>query len=486
MDSSENQVFLAVEHSDDATVHLFTSDAEGVNYTFSLDDVVASEDWGSGSPSFDIDAVQGVRGTFLVNHYNRPDNETEGDVTVSTLISYNKGAQWTLLNPPYDSVNNFLCQLPQCSLHLRMDTDRALRYSSILSKYSAVGMIIAQGNVGTNLVNNDSLLHVFVSRDGGYSWRETHDGHWSFQMIALGSIIVMIPKRATLDPVDYVEWSCDEGNTWTRYIFTTTPMRLIGMLPEKGERARRVTIFGYLPRVRPFAWLIVELDFSDAVPTQCTYPDDYFIWTPSDDRSYRRCVLGAEMTFERRNSSVCCYIDPSYERSVSNVSCPCTRDDYVCDSGYEQLYPDGPCEPTDPVTPPDTCTEGASYITPSGYRKIVDNVCVDQPGSPFLPATVPCPPVAPGGLDISTSEDFTETGIIPGQSVTFILTQETVCNHLCQCNLASVLYTYTCISMYDHLYRNFVRGGLIRRCIHGLLVTAPALYLVVGLVSSNK
>ena len=35
------------------------------------------------------------------------------------------------------------------------------------------------------------------------------------------------------------------------------------------------------------------------------------------------------MTFERRNSSVCCYIDPSYERSVSNVSCPCTRDDYV-------------------------------------------------------------------------------------------------------------------------------------------------------------
>ena len=41
--------------------------------------------------------------------------------------------------------------------------------------------------------------------------------------------------------VPVYRWSCDEGRSWTRYIFTTTPMRLIGMLPERGERARRVT-----------------------------------------------------------------------------------------------------------------------------------------------------------------------------------------------------------------------------------------------------
>lgn len=45
-------------------------------------------------------------------------------------------------------------------------------------------------------------------------------------------------------------------------------------------------LFGYFREVRPFAWLIVELDFSDAVPTQCTYPDDYFEWIPSDGVSH--------------------------------------------------------------------------------------------------------------------------------------------------------------------------------------------------------
>ena len=57
MDASENQVFLAVQHSDNATVHLYISDAEGVNYAFSLDDVVTSDDWSVRRPSFDIHAV---------------------------------------------------------------------------------------------------------------------------------------------------------------------------------------------------------------------------------------------------------------------------------------------------------------------------------------------------------------------------------------------------------------------------------------------
>lgn len=57
MDASENQIFLGVEHSDGAPVHLYLSDADGVNFAFSLEDVVASTNWGVGRPSFDIHAV---------------------------------------------------------------------------------------------------------------------------------------------------------------------------------------------------------------------------------------------------------------------------------------------------------------------------------------------------------------------------------------------------------------------------------------------
>ena len=57
MDASENQIFLAVEHSDGSLVHLYLSDADGVDFAFSLEDVVASENWGVVRPSFDIHAV---------------------------------------------------------------------------------------------------------------------------------------------------------------------------------------------------------------------------------------------------------------------------------------------------------------------------------------------------------------------------------------------------------------------------------------------
>ena len=44
-------------------------------------------------------------------------------------------------------------------------------------------------------------------------------------------------------------------------------------------------LFGYFLRTQ-FVWLIVNLDFSEAVPTQCVYPDDYITWIPSDGVSH--------------------------------------------------------------------------------------------------------------------------------------------------------------------------------------------------------
>lgn len=62
------------------------------------------------------------------------------------------------------------------------------------------------GNLGSNLEDDDELLRVYLSRDSGLTWQEIQEGSWSFQMISSGSIIVMIPKRATVDPVDFVEY----------------------------------------------------------------------------------------------------------------------------------------------------------------------------------------------------------------------------------------------------------------------------------------
>ena len=64
------------------------------------------------------------------------------------------------------------------------------------------------GNTGEGLNGDRSQLGVYISRDGGFSWSQIQRGHWTFQMVALGSVIVMAPKRTTVDPLDYVLYVC--------------------------------------------------------------------------------------------------------------------------------------------------------------------------------------------------------------------------------------------------------------------------------------
>lgn len=58
LDASEHQVFAAVYHSEDET-NLYISEAQGVDYTLSLDYIVSPpiEDWRDGTPDFGIHVV---------------------------------------------------------------------------------------------------------------------------------------------------------------------------------------------------------------------------------------------------------------------------------------------------------------------------------------------------------------------------------------------------------------------------------------------
>ncbi len=67
-------------------------------------------------------------------------------------------------------------------------------------------------------------------------------GRWEFQILALGSIIVMVNKQALV--YDF-KWSCDEGATWmTNKLEEDMPvprLAVIGMKTELGEKPRLVT-----------------------------------------------------------------------------------------------------------------------------------------------------------------------------------------------------------------------------------------------------
>ena len=53
-----------------------------------------------------------------------------------------------------------------------MDVSVVRGFSGILSRESAVGMVMAQGNIGTTLSPYASQMRLFMSTNGGYSWSE--------------------------------------------------------------------------------------------------------------------------------------------------------------------------------------------------------------------------------------------------------------------------------------------------------------------------
>lgn len=84
----------------------------------------------------------------------------------------------------------------------------------------------------------------------------------------------------------------------------------------------------YIANNFEFEWIVFTLNFTSVVNIQCEEAH-YFNWSPSDDRSRDGCLLGQLIQYERRNSSVCCYVDPDYEKPIASFTCQCSLEDFV-------------------------------------------------------------------------------------------------------------------------------------------------------------
>ena len=62
-------------------------------------------------------------------------------------------------------------------------------------------------------------------------------------------------------------YSTDEGNSWNRYNFTQSPVRVYGLLTEPGEKTTIFTIFGsYTGRHK---WIVVQVNMSNVLGKSC-------------------------------------------------------------------------------------------------------------------------------------------------------------------------------------------------------------------------
>jgi hypothetical protein len=85
------------------------------------------------------------------------------------------------------------------------------RYAPIYAVESAVGVILATGNLGKRLTGPSMPKNLYISRDGGNKWRSVKPGSWVYEIGDHGAIIVVAKKD---EATDSLEFSSDEGLTW--------------------------------------------------------------------------------------------------------------------------------------------------------------------------------------------------------------------------------------------------------------------------------
>ncbi|XP_059532749.1 sortilin-related receptor [Myotis daubentonii] len=401
-DASEDQVFVCVSHSDNRT-DLYISEAEGLRFSLSLENVLYYSPAGAGSdtlvryfasePFADFHRVEGLQGVFIATLVNGSMKEEN----MRSVITFDKGGTWEFLQAP--AVTGYGekidCELSQgCSLHLAQRLSQLLslqlRRMPILSKESAPGLIVATGSVGKNLA---SKMSVYVSSSAGARWREALPGPHYYTWGDHGGILVAIAQGMETNELKY---STNEGETWQTSVFYRKPVFVYGLLTEPGEKSTVFTIFGS-DTENVHSWLILQVNATDALGVPCT-ENDYKLWSPSDERG-SQCLLGHRTVFKRRTPHATCFNGEDFDRPVVVANCSCTRADYECDFGFkmsedlllEVCVPD-PEFSEKSYSPPVPCPAGSTYRRTRGYRKISGDTCSGGDVEARLEGElVPCP-----------------------------------------------------------------------------------------------
>uniref|UniRef100_A0A669E5F8 VPS10 domain-containing receptor SorCS2 n=1 Tax=Oreochromis niloticus TaxID=8128 RepID=A0A669E5F8_ORENI len=408
--TDENQVFLALqEWYQSDTYNLYQSDPEGVYYSIVLENVRSTKQ-PEENVLIDILEVRGIKGVFLANQ------KIDGRVT--TVITYNKGRDWEPLAPPNTDMNGkpVSCKAPDCHLHLHLRwADNPYVSGTVHTKDTAPGLIMGAGNLGSKLVEYKEEM--YITSDCGKTWRQVFEEEHHILYLDHGGVIVAI--KDTSIPLKILKFSIDEGRTWNIHNFTSTSVFVDGLLSEPGDETLVMTVFGHISYRSD--WELVKVDFRQSFPRQCT-ESDYDSWQFTD----QKCIMGQERTFRKRKDTAFCIKGKSYTSALTNKPCQCTEKDYSCDYGFERSHMETDrCFADfwyDPDSPPEDCHLGQTYMSSTGYRKMISNSCEGEPNKQQSSKKHSCPLLAPKGLRVGIKGQM--LAVAPGDDITFTVHQD--------------------------------------------------------------
>ncbi|KAM6941368.1 VPS10 domain-containing receptor SorCS3 [Lycodopsis pacificus] len=405
--TDEKQVFAAVqEWNQNDTYNLYLSDTRGIYFTLAMENVKTTRGIG-GNQMLDLYEVAGIKGMLIAN--KRQDNQ------VKTYMTYNKGREWRLLQAPATDLdgNDIHCILPFCSLHLQLQmSENPYLSGTISTKSSAPGIIVAKGNIGTELSYNN--VGMFISSDAGNSWRQIFEEEHNVWFLDKGGAIIAVKQPSV--PTRHLWVSFDEGRQWTQHSFSLVPLFVDGVLVEAGAENQIMTFFGHFSHRSE--WQLIKIDYKSIFSRKCT-EEDYQTWHLHNQGE--PCVMGQKQIYMKRRPGNYCMLGKDYSRILSAESCICRAHDFECDYGYERRG-DGNCRPAfwfNPSSVSRSCSQGQNYINSTGYRKVVLNNCTKGVKEMYTPRKQQCPNRPPKGLLLTTKDDKLTATL--GSNVTFLV-----------------------------------------------------------------
>ena len=168
---------------------------------------------------------------------------SEVQENVRTYITHNKGGKWELIKAPEISMRGkkTACYIEDnCSLHLEIYSHMG-ELAPVYSSEKAVGIVLGTGNLGFRLTDNESQKSLYMSRDGGLSWRTIRVGVHIYEIGDHGALIVIAEKNK---PTNKIEFSWDEGESWDSLIISSRPIFVDNVIIEPNSISQQFMVYG--------------------------------------------------------------------------------------------------------------------------------------------------------------------------------------------------------------------------------------------------
>ena len=409
LDDSEGSCFVHVTHDSLAYGNLYSSDKLGDVY----DLVLEYQSRNFAQPDFI--KMMSLDGIFLAN---QADVTEEGPVSgKSSMITFNLGGDWQRLALPEDLQGNPVdCPDSACQLNLHTIYKRPpsasqparTAFGPLYSNENAVGLIIGTGNVGDNLGQDLSEANTYLSRDGGWNWREIHQGSRLYEFADHGGIILTADN---IQDTRSIAYTTDEGLTFNECDFTTgSPVDITNIIARPTYKGQSFILHGKRQNsTGQTTGYLIHVDMNGIFPRSCNQ-NDYEKWCPTDDiTSGATCLLGQAKCFDRRKQNANCLNSEAHEVVVSTTTCLCSTNDFECDECWIKSGLKGGCEPDpscpNPTKKPEPCV--GTYMAASGYRLNAATQCDINGGVDLSkPKETACEEVTSG----TTSDDDDNNG----------------------------------------------------------------------------